>query len=249
MRPLGCLFDPPGEGRGEPLARLAAVSAARTIPFAATLQNHITLIDDQIGNECVGQALAQCLRIRSHIDGRPIDPSWTAIYAVARSLEHPSAHTLADVGSFPFRGIEGLSDWGVVARRRWPGDVDHTLPVPVDVLEAGALAYITGEYRIGDEREVQIKQAICAGHPVFFAMSVDASYQHYSGGLWRGMSGPSMGGHAQCIVGYDEDGVIVANSWGLGWGEGGLSRISWDAIASADCTNFYVITHAPLEVV
>ncbi len=41
------------------------------------------------------------------------------------------------------------------------------------------------------------------------------------GGYWmipRRKTGPSDGGHAFAIVGYNQDGFIVHNSWGTGWG-------------------------------
>ncbi|MBN2011457.1 hypothetical protein JW960_19145 [candidate division KSB1 bacterium] len=35
-------------------------------------------------------------------------------------------------------------------------------------------------------------------------------------------------GHAVAIVGYDEDGFLIKNSWGTGWGENGYGWISFD---------------------
>lgn len=36
------------------------------------------------------------------------------------------------------------------------------------------------------------------------------------------------GGHAVTIVGYDERGFIIKNSWGTEWGDGGYARIAFD---------------------
>ncbi len=38
-------------------------------------------------------------------------------------------------------------------------------------------------------------------------------------------AGPA--GHSVAIVGYDHGGVIVRNSWGEGWGDGGFKHASW----------------------
>ena len=37
-----------------------------------------------------------------------------------------------------------------------------------------------------------------------------------------------LGGHAFAVVGYDEDGFWIQNSWGTGWGKGGFARIGYD---------------------
>ena len=39
---------------------------------------------------------------------------------------------------------------------------------------------------------------------------------------------PGGGGHAFAIVGYDEDGFWIQNSWGTDWGLGGFGHISYD---------------------
>jgi len=43
-----------------------------------------------------------------------------------------------------------------------------------------------------------------------------------SKGVVRGTSKKSQGGHAVLIVGYDEDGVIIQNSWGLSYAHDGF---------------------------
>ncbi|RMG92018.1 MAG: peptidase C1, partial [Candidatus Dadabacteria bacterium] len=37
-----------------------------------------------------------------------------------------------------------------------------------------------------------------------------------------------VGGHAFAIVGYDERGFWIQNSWGAGWGQGGLALVTYD---------------------
>jgi hypothetical protein len=248
-RPTGCLRDPIGCGRGEDIALLVPVSAAgRDVPESSTLEYFVVEIHDQTGQSCVGHALAQCLRVRAAVLGRTIAPSAMAIYAVARELDRPGVTPLLDHGSFPAMAIEGLSDWGAVDEARWPDDSPIAESVPSDVLEAGALAHVSGEYRIDSDVKNAVKRAVSAGYPVFFAMAVDATYSDYPGGVWRGISGEITGGHAQVIVGYDSESVTVANSWGRGWGEQGLSRVEWGVITGRDAYDFYIITCSPNEV-
>ena len=39
----------------------------------------------------------------------------------------------------------------------------------------------------------------------------------------------SVGGHAVLICGYNRDGVIIQNSWGVNWGAYGFGLITWNA--------------------
>lgn len=37
-----------------------------------------------------------------------------------------------------------------------------------------------------------------------------------------------MGGHAVLLVGYDQLGIYVQNSWGKEWGSNGFAVMPWD---------------------
>jgi len=47
--------------------------------------------------------------------------------------------------------------------------------------------------------------------------------------MWKKRDGDSgFGGHAMNTVGYNEDGIIIQNSWGEGWCENGYTTMSWE---------------------
>ena len=86
-----------------------------------------------------------------------------------------------------------------------------------------------------------LKQALFENSPLVFgipAYSVDCwqNDDDFNSGVWNGVSsGSKVGGHAMCIVGYDdgvgEDGAFkVVNSWNSNWGEGGFFWIQYDDI-------------------
>jgi C1A family cysteine protease len=181
-------------------------------------------------SSCVGQALASSIYMRGKIAGHTIArPSACAIYTFARLVNYP--HTvLADTGSRPRMAMIGLQDFGVVAESRWPlSPATLNEPLPLDVFQHGAQALLTDYYRIdsapGSGASTLIKAALARGFIPTFAIDVDESYQQYKGGVWRGRTGPSLGGHYQAIVGYDADSMLVLNSWGTGWGLDGFARI------------------------
>jgi C1A family cysteine protease len=40
----------------------------------------------------------------------------------------------------------------------------------------------------------------------------------------------SRGNHALLAVGYNQSGVLVENSWGSSWANGGFGRVSWRVV-------------------
>ena len=47
---------------------------------------------------------------------------------------------------------------------------------------------------------------------------------NYSAELWKKRDGEKfLGGHAMVIVGYNNEGFIIRNSWGINWGDEGYS--------------------------
>jgi hypothetical protein len=248
IRPCGHLPDPCDKARGDEIGRLVG-ARRQTLPEEWDLLAYVTPGYDQRGNSCVGAAFAHGLVLAANAMGYELDPSRTAPYTIARQLADPALDVLPDNGCFPYRAIEGLIDWGVVARWRWMDDVDLTKPVPQDVLEAGSIALVTGVYRIyesGDALLTRIREAIFACHGVFFGMSVGESYMRNRGELYVGEP-TSLGGHAQLIVGYRPGAFLVLNSWGLGWGNGGLVWID-ERVIMERAFDVTVITHAPREV-
>jgi Tectonin domain/Papain family cysteine protease len=43
-------------------------------------------------------------------------------------------------------------------------------------------------------------------------------------------TGSLQGGHASFAYGYDERGLLIENSWGTDWGNGGFAELSWDFV-------------------
>lgn len=81
----------------------------------------------------------------------------------------------------------------------------------------------------GDELKRQVKSCIVQGIPVGMGTLVSKAFtqlkHHELVDIPEG--DPIAGGHAMCIVGYDWQGVIIRNSWGLEWGNGGDGHLSW----------------------
>lgn len=79
--------------------------------------------------------------------------------------------------------------------------------------------------------ESAVKEAV-AEAPVLTSFTVYEDFRYYEGGVYEHVSGGMLGGHAVCIVGWNdsENSWIVKNSWGTEWGEEG-----WFRIKRGDC--------------
>lgn len=78
-----------------------------------------------------------------------------------------------------------------------------------------------------------IMEAVAQGFPVVFGMYVYWNYltlkKHV---VYNTKKGDYKGGHAQVIVGYDNNlkAFLVRNSWGPKWGNGGYALVSYDVV-------------------
>ncbi len=94
---------------------------------------------------------------------------------------------------------------------------------------------------LGDQTEVidlhAIKQNIASGAPVVIGMMVGPSFMQPMKGqdLWQPESGDEsmmgFGGHAMCVVGYDDTkyngAFLLMNSWGPEWGNNGFAWVRY----------------------
>jgi hypothetical protein len=89
------------------------------------------------------------------------------------------------------------------------------------------------DYYLTDEDISDIKSMLLAGRPVVFRTDVDWNFGmvDYAGGQSWNYTGPWRGGHAMCIVGYDNDlnggSFKVRNSWGTDFGDNGYCYITY----------------------
>jgi len=67
-----------------------------------------------------------------------------------------------------------------------------------------------------------------------------AIFGYTAGDVWN-YTGPSIGGHAMCIVGYDDskEAFKVRNSWGASWGDNGYLWIGYETFLDYDGSEIY----------
>lgn len=68
-----------------------------------------------------------------------------------------------------------------------------------------------------------LKQSIITNGPALIAVIVRSEERD---DFWNG--GENLGGHAISVVGYTSTGLIIKNSWGYQYGDGGFSEMMYD---------------------
>ncbi len=89
-----------------------------------------------------------------------------------------------------------------------------------------------------------VKMLLAQGLPVVAGFATYNNLYGYRGGVYNRTEGSFLGGHAMCIVGYDDSRRVlkIVNSWGTDWGDEGFLWLSydvWDEIANRGCVVLY----------
>lgn len=229
----------------------AAVSAPDTLDLSTKLDK---IVDQGHTSSCVGQAFATSLYLLGQISGDPIPrPSAKLIYDDARAEDRPYTQ-LTDYGSRPLAAIRCLVEQGMVPEADWPitfeadGSTNINARPPLGIYQK-ALGYkVGGYYRIaaGYGAANAVRLALAHGYVPVFAMPVDDEYMNWTGGVYPGREGASLGGHMQSTCGYGKDHILIASSWGKEHGDDGIVMIADSYFESGECTDIIVPTLVPI---
>lgn len=118
----------------------------------------------------------------------------------------------------------------IYASRTTDGDEGMTFKDAFAFLRKYGVKTDKGRIKIGRYAkigsEIQLKQAIIINGPCFGALPV---YDSNRNDFWVKTPYNSYeGGHAIAIVGYNEDGFIIRNSWGKGYGKDGYTVMPYE---------------------
>ena len=155
-------------------------------------------------------------------------------------------------GSTPDAAVEAMQSDGIPDEACSPyvsgrmGEDQSTSSSCSDV--ASRAVRINGAQSVAAE---DVKAALQKG-PLMTTMTVYEDFMFYTGGVYRHVTGDSVGGHAIVIIGYDDaaQAFIVRNSWGREWGEGGYFRIAYDDESGLGFNNYglSVVNHHYVKV-
>ena len=137
-----------------------------------------------------------------------------------------------------------MSNTGIMLKKEGP--VDCTVSIPVNLEQEKALPYKIKDYLSLNETYgsvtkndiLKMKKSLSENKPVVISFKVYSSFSNIpSSGLWTPTSDDNFrGGHAMCVVGYDDKkaggAFEVMNSWGPNWANGGFFWLTYDQMIS-----------------
>jgi len=155
-------------------------------------------------------------------------------------------------GSYLIRAMENMKAGGVAPWSKFAlyDDQDCSRPPTAEAREVAKAYRIKGFQRLSKSDDPQskvdmlaMKQQLNQGAPVVIGMMVGGSFMQEMEGQekWIPQESdyqmPGFGGHAMCVIGYDDfkfgqdGGFQIMNSWGTGWGKNGIAWVSYNDFA------------------
>ncbi|WP_062429692.1 C1 family peptidase [Herbidospora daliensis] len=228
---------PPGTvtiaGRPFVAAVLPDVYDARDLPYRPLLRPLPDVVDNRAGRRvltqegasCTGHALAAV--IASARDGLAVSPYM--LYRLGRRYDEFAGEE--DVGS-SLRGVlKGWYHHGVLPEDAWT-DPEPDLNDPLVAAEAARIP-MGAYYRVTPGNLDDVQSAIAEAGAVCVSALVHEGWREpcpeNGAHVIRRLGGHvPLGGHAFALVGYDETGFLVQNSWGPSWAGGGFATLPYD---------------------
>lgn len=188
-----------------------------------------------------------------------IDVSRLFQYYATRKIE---GTTSEDSGATIRDTLKAAATYGVVDEKLWPYDTSkYAQNPPADVWATAAKYKVTNYLSIKNGDLATMKSVLAQGYIIEFGFTVYSSFMSADmaakGLLCRPTKSEFIeGGHAVCLVGYDDakvmpDGSVgaflVRNSWGTGWGLNGYFWMAYNYVSDTSlCSDFWVIEASPI---
>jgi len=247
------------------LGALKKSRPAKTLPASADLRDWCSPVENQgrLGS-CTAQAGAGIIEYYERKSfRRHIESSRLFLYKVTRNLMKMKG----DTGAYLRSTIGAMVLFGVPPEEYWPysdGPDDFDKEPPA-FCYSFAQNYKTLKYYRHDPPSAspesildRIKTYLSAGHPAMFGFTVYSSIEQASDTGRIPFPSPLdkiEGGHAVVAVGYDdkmkvenryggepaEGALLIRNSWGQGWGEGGYGWLPYDYLRRGLAEDFWSV--------
>ena len=223
---------------------------ARDLEYRAKLQALPKEVDGrkdrfvmtQDGNSCTGHAVAAMVNavLANQDDATHVSPYM--LYALARRYDEFEGE--ADIGSSLRGALKGWYYHGVLPDSEWPAlEMSSTPDLDLDegVVSLALQRPLGAFYRVSTTSLDDMQSAITELYGIVASAAVHDGWHKPKlvtrtvGGeeqkmnvITRTASSKAIGGHAFCIVGYNDVGFLVQNSWGEQWAGKGFATLPYD---------------------
>lgn len=201
------------------------------------------ILDQGREGACTGFALAASINYLLHQRGSKLRVSPRMLYELARRYDNWPGEDYE--GSSARGAMKAWVRHGVCSRASWPdsktGPYHLEEAIAKEALRAPGGAY----YRVKHREVRDMHAALNEVGILYVTLMVHSGWgrpgpqtvtlKYTSGARKRSLglpviarSGRADGGHAVAIVGYTEQGFIIQNSWGAGWGNRGFALLPYE---------------------
>jgi len=180
---------------------------------------------------CTANSVVSACEIYLSRNDQSADLSRLFNYYLSREM----SGMLAMQGAYLRDAVKAARKQGLPLERTWPYDLSKEAVRPPDEAYEEALkATLTKFERVPQDNLLNgIRSAVSEGYPVVIGMPLGPQFMGLTGPLAQQnyqVTQPYVGNHAMCVVGYTPDYLILENSWGAGWGDGGYGALPNAAI-------------------
>lgn len=187
--------------------------------------------DQRASPACTGFALAALIDHQIEQLGRT-DATGAAYPPVSERMLYESARLHDEwvddaVGGSSLRGaIKGFFQNGVCTRSTAPWQSRGRWMLTREISKDARNVTLGGYFRLPPELLAH-QAAVVETRAILVSAHVHEGWKKPVGGAIR-FRRDRIGAHAFVVLGYDDKGFIVQNSWGAGWGKGGLAHWSYE---------------------
>jgi len=232
---LGALMKDPGDIKDLPRLRLSTNSASLPVSFDLSLK--LPPVGNQGNqNSCVGWAVGYALKTYQE----KVETSWDVTIPqneFSPSWIYNQINFGYDSGAYFESAFNLVISSGADTLANFPYTDTNCILKPDSTSMARALSFKAVSYSMVADDVATIKTLISQGNVIPFACYIypDFDSLNPSNPIYDSLEGTSRGGHALCIVGYDDSkgAFYIINSWGQGWGINGYGWLSYNLITDA----------------
>lgn len=182
--------------------------------------SNLHILDQGQEGACTGFGLAAVVNLLKQQTDRPEHVSARMLYEMAKRHDEWSGEEYA--GSSCRGAIKGWSNMGVCSEALWQYHPTQPGSLSVDAAKAARSTTLGAYYRI-QHRISDFHAALNEVDAIYVSANVHNGWRKPRKGVIDFAQTDSLGAHAFAIVGYNESGFWVQNSWGTKWGRDGLA--------------------------